>query len=92
MADIEMSDVLSECSDIGFISDFGDDFQTLNIDLSNGPPIDVDGGGTWCPETTRPETICPETMCPKTIRPEIIRPGDNVPRKTIRPGDNMPRR
>ena len=42
MADIEMSDVLSECSDIGFISDFEDDFQSLNIDLSNGPPINVD--------------------------------------------------
>ena len=32
MADIEISDVLSECSDIGFTSDFEDDFQTLNID------------------------------------------------------------
>ena len=42
MADVEMSDVLSECSDVGFMSDFEDDFQSLNIDLSNGSPINVD--------------------------------------------------
>ena len=40
MADQEMSDVLSECSDVSFLSDL-DEFQSINIDISNGPPIDV---------------------------------------------------
>ena len=36
-----MSDLLSECSEISFISDFEDEFHSLNIDISNGPPIDI---------------------------------------------------
>ena len=40
MADQEMSDFLSECSDVSFLSDL-DEFQSINIDISNGPPIDV---------------------------------------------------
>ena len=35
-----MSDLLSECSETSFISDFEDEFHSLNIDISNGPPID----------------------------------------------------
>ena len=41
-ADCDLSDVLSDCSDISFLSDFEDDCHSLNIDISNGPPIDVD--------------------------------------------------
>ena len=37
-----MSDVLSECSDTSYISDFEDEFHSLNIDISNGPPINID--------------------------------------------------
>jgi hypothetical protein len=33
---------LSECSEISFISDFEEEFQSLNIDISNGPPIDIE--------------------------------------------------
>ena len=33
---------LSECSEISFISDFEDEFHSLNIDISNGPPIDIE--------------------------------------------------
>ena len=40
MADQELSDLLSECSDVSFLSDL-DEFQSINIDISNGSPIDV---------------------------------------------------
>ena len=43
-ADCDMSDVLSECSDTSYISDISDleeEFHSLNIDISNGPPIDI---------------------------------------------------
>ena len=36
-----MSDILSECSDISFISDFDDECKSRNFDISNGPPFDV---------------------------------------------------
>ena len=42
MADGDMSDVLSECSDTSCFSDFDTKFQSLNIDISNGPPINID--------------------------------------------------
>ena len=42
MADGDMSDVLSECSDTSCLSDFDTEFQSLNIDISNGPPINID--------------------------------------------------
>ena len=41
-ADCNLSDVLSDCSEVSFLSDFEDDCRSLNIDISNGPPIDVD--------------------------------------------------
>ena len=31
-----------ECSDTSYISDFEDEFHSLNIDISNGPPINID--------------------------------------------------
>ena len=33
---------MSECSDISYISDIEEDFHSLNIDISNGPPIDIE--------------------------------------------------
>ena len=42
MADGDISDVLSECSDTSCLSDFDTEFQSLNIDISNGPPINID--------------------------------------------------
>ena len=41
-ADNDISDLLSECSDTSHISDFEEEFHSLNIDISNGPPIDID--------------------------------------------------
>ena len=41
-ADSGISDLLRECSDTSFISDFEEEFHSLNIDISNGPPIDID--------------------------------------------------
>ena len=41
-ADSDISDILSECSDTSYISDFEEEFHSLNIDISNGPPIDID--------------------------------------------------
>ena len=41
-ADNDISDLLSECSDTSHISDFDEEFHSLNIDISNGPPIDID--------------------------------------------------
>ena len=41
-ADNDISDLLSECSDTSNISDFEEEFHSLNIDISNGPPIDID--------------------------------------------------
>ena len=40
-ADIDMSDLLSECSDSGYLSDIEEQVNSLNIDISNGPPIDT---------------------------------------------------
>ena len=40
-ADGDMSDLWSECSDTSNISDFEEEFHSLNIDISNGPPIDI---------------------------------------------------
>ena len=43
-ADCDMSDVLSECSDTSYISDISDleeEFHSLNIDISNGPTINI---------------------------------------------------
>ena len=41
-ADSDMTDLLSECSDTSYMSDLEDEFNSLNIDISNGPPIDID--------------------------------------------------
>ena len=40
-ADSDMTDLLSECSDTSYMSDLEEDFHSLNIDISNGPPIDI---------------------------------------------------
>ena len=44
MADDDISDVLSECSDISYFSDYDLDLeqesQSINFDLSNGSPLD----------------------------------------------------
>ena len=44
MADDDISDVLSECSDISYFSDYDLDLeqesQSINFDLSNGSPVD----------------------------------------------------
>ena len=37
-----MSDLLSECSDTSYISDFDEEFRSLKIDISNGPPINIE--------------------------------------------------
>jgi hypothetical protein len=37
-----MSDLLSECSDISYISDLDFETNSINFDLSNGSPIDND--------------------------------------------------
>ena len=42
MADCNMSDLNSECSDTSYVSDLEDEFNSLNIDISNGPPINID--------------------------------------------------
>ena len=39
--DCDMSDLLSECSELSDISDFEDQCSSLNIDLSNGSPINT---------------------------------------------------
>ena len=39
-ADCDMSDLWSECSDTSYMSDIEDNFHSLNIDISNGSPID----------------------------------------------------
>ena len=36
-----MSDLLSECSDSGYMSEIDDEVRSINIDISNGPPIDI---------------------------------------------------
>ena len=38
-ADNDMTDLHSECSDTSYMSDLEEDFHSLNIDISNGPPI-----------------------------------------------------
>ena len=40
-ADGDMTDLLSECSDTSYMSDLEEEFHSLNIDISNGPPIDI---------------------------------------------------
>ena len=37
----DMSDLLSECSDLSDISDFDEECSSLNFDISNGPPINI---------------------------------------------------
>ena len=39
MTDSDLSDVGSNVSDLSYISDFDDECQSLNYDLSNGSPI-----------------------------------------------------
>jgi hypothetical protein len=41
-ADGDMTDLLGECSNTSYMSDLEDEFHSLNIDISNGPPIDID--------------------------------------------------
>ena len=41
-ADGDMTDLLSECSDTSYMSELEEEFNSLNIDISNGPPIDID--------------------------------------------------
>ena len=45
MADDDISDVLSECSDISYFSDYDLDLeqesQSINFDLSNGSPLET---------------------------------------------------
>ena len=41
LADDGLSDCSSECSDTNHISDFEDQCKSLNFDLSNGSPIDI---------------------------------------------------
>ena len=41
-ADCDLSDLLSECSEISNISDLEDEFHSLNFDISNGSPINTD--------------------------------------------------
>ena len=41
-ADSDMSDLLSECSDISYISELDFEWNSINFDVSNGPPIDVE--------------------------------------------------
>ena len=40
-ADGDMTDLLSECSDTSYMSDLEEEFNSLNIDILNGPPIDI---------------------------------------------------
>jgi hypothetical protein len=37
----DMSDLLSECSDLSDMSDFDEECSSLNFDISNGPPINI---------------------------------------------------
>ena len=39
--DIDMSDLLSEFSFGGYMSEIDDEAKSINIDISNGPPIDI---------------------------------------------------
>ena len=41
LADCDYSDLLSECSETSNISDFEEDINSINIDISNGSPIDI---------------------------------------------------
>ena len=41
-ADGDISDLLSECSDVSYLSDFEDECNSLTIDISNGAPIDTE--------------------------------------------------
>ena len=42
LADESMSDLLSECSEASFISDFDDICNSYKFDISNGSPISTD--------------------------------------------------
>ena len=42
MSDDSLSDLISECSEASFLSDFYDECNSCNYDLSNGSPIDTD--------------------------------------------------
>ena len=39
--DVDISDLLSECGDDGYLSDVEEEVNSINIDISNGPPIDL---------------------------------------------------
>ena len=41
MNDTAFSDISSNVSDLSYISDFDNDIQSYNYDLSNGSPIDI---------------------------------------------------
>ena len=41
MNDAAFSDISSNVSDLSYISDFDNDIQSYNYDLSNGSPIDI---------------------------------------------------
>ena len=41
MADSDISDHLSECSETSYMSDIEEDINSINFDISNGSPIDI---------------------------------------------------
>ena len=41
IADSDFSDLLSECSETSCLSDFENEVNSINFDISNGPPIDI---------------------------------------------------
>ena len=41
MDDIDYSDVCSDISDVSFLSEFENDCQSINFDLSDGSPINM---------------------------------------------------
>ena len=40
--DADISDLLSECSDSDYLSDFEEEVNSVNFDISNGPPINIE--------------------------------------------------
>ena len=42
LADESLSDCSSECSDLGYQSDIEDQCKSVNFDISNGAPIDIE--------------------------------------------------
>ena len=41
LADSDISDLCSECSEISYISDIEEDIRSINFDISNGSPINI---------------------------------------------------